>query len=180
MLVVILRDLARNRVVPSQYHLSLFLNNIFGIGGMWDLQICQVVDNLNDDPAYSSVGVRNQNLSPTKRYQKHQIFLHDTPQKLQVKEDLLWLLKVLMEGIMFCGIVGFPLEIALILRPHHTSTSSFLEISVQEDLQLRSVSPPYLAHAWCDKPFSPGRQIERFLYVGGLEKLSFCHFRLPN
>ena len=34
--------------------------------------IGQVAENLNDDPAYSSVGVRDQNLSPTKKYQNLQ------------------------------------------------------------------------------------------------------------
>ncbi len=140
---------------------------------MWDLQICQVVDNLNDDPAYSSVGVR-----------KASDFLHDTSQKLQVKEDFI----VASESLNGRNHVLWNRRIP-IGHCFDLETTPYIYFELPGDLSARgppaSICVTAISCTRCQRP-SPGRQIERFLYVGGLgidktsPKLSFCHFRLPN
>ena len=74
------------------------------------------------------------------------------PQNLQIKEALLWFLQVLMEGIMFCGIVEFPLKIAFDLE-----TTPYIYFELPGDLSARgpatSICAPQSSHirkqVWC-------------------------------
>lgn len=184
MLIVMLRDLAKSHCTSSL--LGIPPEFIFEQHqAMWHLLMCQVAENLNDDPAYSSVGVRNQNLSSTKRYQKHQIICmtHHKIYGLRRIYGGFWI--VLIESIMACGIVGFLLGIAFDLE-----TTPYIYFELPGDLSARgpaaSICAPHISHMRnrCDvglrrhKGFLhmhgvicqfSGRQIERFLYVGGSE-----------
>lgn len=115
---------------------------------MWDLLIGQVAENLNDDPAYSSVGVQNQNLSSTKRYQKNQIFSLTNHKMYRLRRLYCGCWKVLIENIMACGIVGIPLEIAFDLE-----TTPYIYFELPGDLSARGPA------AWICAPGFVGTKI---------------------
>lgn len=107
---------------------------------MWDLLIGQVAENLNDDPAYGSVGVRDQNLSPTQRIPKSTVY--------RLRRIYCGFSKVLIESIMACGIVGFPLKIAFDLE-----TTPYIYFELPGDLSARGPA------AWICAPGFVGTKI---------------------